>query len=78
MSQISTYHTTEEIRFKFAKFFEKHGHLKIKSSSLIPHNDKTLMFCNAGKIILLVKKWPKTKELSQYKNACELGENTTI
>jgi alanyl-tRNA synthetase len=37
-----------EIRQKFAGFFEKHGHDKHASSSLIPHNDKTLLFTNAG------------------------------
>lgn len=37
-----------EIRQKFATFFEKHKHDKHASSSLIPHNDKTLLFTNAG------------------------------
>lgn len=37
-----------EIREKFAHFFKKSGHEKVSSSSLIPHNDKTLLFCNAG------------------------------
>jgi len=37
-----------EIRQKFAAFFEKHKHDKHASSSLIPHNDKTLLFTNAG------------------------------
>ena len=38
----------QEIRKRFTSFFEKNGHQKINSSSLIPHNDKTLMFANAG------------------------------
>lgn len=37
-----------EIREKFAQYFSKSGHEKVASSSLIPHNDKTLLFCNAG------------------------------
>ncbi|MFA6237362.1 MAG: alanine--tRNA ligase [Bacteriovorax sp.] len=40
--------TGHQIREKFAQFFKKSGHEKIASSSLIPHNDKTLLFCNAG------------------------------
>lgn len=37
-----------EIRRKFSEFFERKAHEKIASSSLIPHNDKTLLFANAG------------------------------
>lgn len=37
-----------EIRRKFSEFFERQSHEKIASSSLIPHNDKTLLFANAG------------------------------
>ncbi|MBP9680431.1 MAG: alanine--tRNA ligase [Bacteriovorax sp.] len=40
--------TGHQIREKFAQFFNKKGHEKITSSSLIPHNDKTLLFANAG------------------------------
>lgn len=40
--------TGTEIRKKFADYFARKGHEKISSSSLIPHNDKTLLFCNAG------------------------------
>ncbi len=37
-----------EIRSKFLKFFEKNGHTIVESSSLVPHNDPTLLFTNAG------------------------------
>lgn len=37
-----------EIRNKFVKFFESKRHQHINSSSLIPHNDDTLLFANAG------------------------------
>jgi alanyl-tRNA synthetase len=37
-----------EIRSKFLKFFEKNGHTIVESSSLVPHNDPTLLFANAG------------------------------
>ena len=40
--------TGQEIRQKFTNYFTKNFHEKISSSSLIPHNDKTLLFCNAG------------------------------
>jgi alanyl-tRNA synthetase len=37
-----------EIREKFLSFFEENDHLKIKSSSILPHNDPTLLFINSG------------------------------
>jgi alanyl-tRNA synthetase len=40
--------TTNEIRTRFLDFFAKNGHEIIDSSPLIPHNDPTLMFTNAG------------------------------
>ena len=38
----------QEIRDKFTNFFKKANHKKHDSSSLIPHNDPTLLFANAG------------------------------
>lgn len=37
-----------EIRKKFLEYFAGHGHQVVKSSSLIPQNDPTLLFANAG------------------------------
>lgn len=36
------------IRASFLSYFEKNGHAVLPSSSLVPHNDPTLMFANAG------------------------------
>lgn len=37
-----------EIRNRFIEYFKKHQHAHINSSSLIPENDPTLLFANAG------------------------------
>jgi alanyl-tRNA synthetase len=40
--------TGDEVRKTFLKFFEGRGHRVVRSSSLVPTNDPTLLFTNAG------------------------------
>ncbi len=40
--------TANEIRRSYLKFFERHGHRIVPSSPLVPHDDPTLLFTNAG------------------------------
>src|SRR5262245_28312512 len=59
--------TSKEIRASFLKYFEKNGHRIVPSSPLVPHEDPTLLFTNAGmnqfKDVLL------GKETRDYKRA---------
>ena len=40
--------TGKEIRARFLKYFEERGHVVVPSSGILPKNDPTLMFTNAG------------------------------
>ncbi len=42
--------TGNEARRKFLDYFKKNGHQVVRSSSLVPHDDPTLLFINAGMV----------------------------
>ncbi|MCA1654320.1 MAG: alanine--tRNA ligase, partial [Sphingomonadales bacterium] len=42
--------STNDIRRSFLDYFEGHGHARVASAPLVPHNDPTLMFVNAGMV----------------------------
>ena len=42
--------TSAQLRSAFLEFFEEHGHKRVASSPLVPGNDPTLLFTNAGMV----------------------------
>ncbi len=60
--------TGSQIRAAFLKYFADNSHTVVLSSSLVPHDDPTLLFANAGMnqfkdIIFLARKQETIKEL---------------
>lgn len=74
-----------EIRNKYLKFFEKHGHTVIPSAPVIPENDPSVLFTTAGMHplvpYLLGEKHPEGKRLTDYQKCVrtvdidEVGDN---
>ena len=74
-----------EIRNKYLKFFEEHGHKVIPSASLIPENDPSVLFTTAGMQplvpYLLGEKHPSGTRLTDYQKCVrtndieEVGDN---
>ncbi len=74
-----------EIRNKYLKFFESHGHKIIPSASLVPENDASVLFTTAGMQplvpYLLGEKHPEGKRLTDYQKCLrtndidEVGDN---
>ena len=59
--------TAKEIRKKYLEFFKKQGHAVVASSSLVPRDDPTLLFTNAG--MVQFKKCFRGQEVRSYKRA---------
>jgi len=57
-----------EVRRKFLDYFIEKGHVEVPSSSLVPENDPTLLFTNAG--MNQFKNVFIGKEKRPYKRAC--------
>ncbi|MBI3019303.1 MAG: alanine--tRNA ligase, partial [Deltaproteobacteria bacterium] len=67
----------DDIRKRFLSFFESHGHQKIAFSSLVPRNDPTLLFTNAGMVqfkdIFLAAHTPDFKKATSCQICIRVG-----
>ncbi|WP_340696045.1 alanine--tRNA ligase [Hydrogenobacter thermophilus] len=64
--------STDEIRELFLSFFEQKGHTRVRSASLVPESDPTLLFVNAGmvpfkNVFLGIERRPYTRAVSCQK-----------
>ena len=70
--------TAAQLRRKYLDFFVRHGHVEIKSSSLIPENDPTCLFTTAGMHplvpYLLGEKHPAGKRLTDVQKCLRTGD----
>ncbi|WP_342262211.1 alanine--tRNA ligase [Alphaproteobacteria bacterium endosymbiont of Tiliacea citrago] len=67
----------KEIKEKFLNFFKQKGHLIIKSASLLPKNDKSILFINSGmaplKAYFLNEETPPSKRLANSQKCLRVG-----
>ena len=70
--------SANELREKYISFFEKYGHKKIASASLIPENDPTVLFTTAGMHplvpYLLGEPHPEVKRLTDHQKCIRTGD----
>src|SRR6266850_3254797 len=59
--------TGDRLREEFLRYFEGHGHRRVRSSSLVPGDDPTLLFTNAG--MVQFKRVFTGEEQREYKRA---------
>ena len=57
-----------ELREKYLSFFERHGHHRLPSFSLVPNNDKSLLLINSG--MAPMKKFFTGEEIPPSKRVC--------
>ncbi|MCH9632944.1 MAG: Alanine--tRNA ligase [Chlamydiae bacterium] len=66
-----------QIRRAFIKYFEKHSHRHLPSSPVVPHDDPTLLFCNAGmnqfKSYFLGQEKPPTRKAVTSQKCVRVG-----
>ena len=62
----------QEVRSRYLEFFERHGHRFVPSANLVPDNDDTLLFTNAGMVqfknaLLGLEKRPYSRAVTSQK-----------
>ncbi len=77
------YLTSAEVRQQFLEFFEDNGHAIVDSSSLVPANDPTLLFANAGMVqfkdvFLGLDKRPYTRATTSQKCMRVAGKHNDL
>ena len=75
--------TTNEIRNIYLEYFQENGHELVESASLIPHNDPSLLFTNAGMVpfkdlLLGVEKRGYTRATSSQRCLRVGGKNNAL
>ena len=74
--------TGQQIRRTFLDFFAANGHRVVRSSSLVPMGDPTLLFTNAGmnqfKDVFLGLEQREYRAPPRRRNACAPAASTTI